>query len=303
MYRTLTPYLLIGAFALSFCQSKEQSGTIDPVAKSLEYQSWETTEKPQGSAAYLGLGTYAKCLCTAVFESNRKPEEYAENSGGMTLEEEYVDLVQYEIDYGQKNAKASLGDSIFRIATYVGDQGCILDIEKGLHFDPVKVITSLSDAESMDWPMGDKIEPLADHYPKKLLEKAADLAFDPQAITAAFLVVHKDNIILERYRAEITKDTQLESWSMGKSLTATFVGRLIQTGKLSLDQKAPVKEWQREGDPRADITIRNLLQMSSGLRFPSYGRTRNNSVAGSTSYDADGSINPHLSIYRINQHI
>lgn len=57
---------------------------------------------------------------------------------------------------------------------------------------------------------------------------------------------------------------------MGKSLTATLIGRLMQMGKLSLDQKAPVKEWQREGDPRGEITIRHLLNMSSGLRFPSH---------------------------------
>jgi CubicO group peptidase (beta-lactamase class C family) len=93
---------------------------------------------------------------------------------------------------------------------------------------------------------------------------------DARALTAAFLVIHRGNIIIEEYGPGVTKDTQLESWSMGKSLTATLIGRLIHMGKLTLDQKAPVAEWQREGDPRKEITIRNLLNMSSGLRFPSH---------------------------------
>lgn len=285
LLRTLTPSFIITAMALTGCQSKESGQAHDPVARSLQYQPWEITEKPVGSAAYLGLGTYAKCLCTAVFESMRMPEEFAANGGDVILEAEYLDQVRFEIDYDQKEATAFLGDSIQRAATYVGDQGCILDVEKGLHFKPVNVTSALPDAESMDWPMGDKTEPLADNYDQDLLAKAADHAFDPRAKTAAFLVIHKGHIILERYREGITRETQLESWSMGKSVTGTLIGRLIHQGKLSLDQPAPVEEWQREGDPRAAITIRNLLQMSSGLRFPSFGRTRDSTVAGSTSYD------------------
>ncbi len=42
---------------------------------------------------------------------------------------------------------------------------------------------------------------------------------------------------------------------MGKSLTATLIGVLVQQGLLSLDQPAPVREWQGKDDPRAAITI------------------------------------------------
>jgi CubicO group peptidase (beta-lactamase class C family) len=54
---------------------------------------------------------------------------------------------------------------------------------------------------------------------------------------------------------------------MGKSITATLIGLLIREGALSLDQPAPVPAWQAEGDPRKAITVRNLLNMSSGLHF------------------------------------
>jgi CubicO group peptidase (beta-lactamase class C family) len=54
---------------------------------------------------------------------------------------------------------------------------------------------------------------------------------------------------------------------MGKSLTATLMGILIQQGVYDLWQPAPIPEWQEEDDPRAKIRIGDLMRMSSGLRF------------------------------------
>jgi CubicO group peptidase (beta-lactamase class C family) len=46
---------------------------------------------------------------------------------------------------------------------------------------------------------------------------------------------------------------------------------LVADGLLSLDEPAPVPLWQRPGDPRAEITLRQLLQMRSGLRHTEAG--------------------------------
>jgi CubicO group peptidase (beta-lactamase class C family) len=288
----------IPTLLLLLCHCQFVSNT-DPVTKSLEYQAWEETEQPEGSAAYLGIGATAKCLCTAVFESGRDPMEAFRNSNGLVIEDDYARHTQYDVDFDKKQATIFLGDSISRTATYVGDQGCILDIEKGLQFTPVTVNSSLPPSESMQWPMGDLTNPVSKSYSQKILDEASEAAFDSMAFTAAFLVMHKGQIIIERYRPGIDKDTQLESWSMGKSLTTTLIGRLIQLDKLSLDQKAPVPEWQQEGDPRGEITIKNLLQMSGGLRFPAYGQTRDNRVASSGSYDAPTPLAqiPHIYVY------
>jgi len=240
------------------------------VETSLDYQSWESTQKPEGSAAYLGAGSYAKVLCSAVFGSRRAPDEAFQNSGRILLDEEYYEAVDYSIDFDAKKVSVTIGDSVLRSASFYGDQGCILDSPGGLKFKPVKVPSSLPDASTMDWPMGDNPSKISEEYSQKLLEKAKSEAFDPRALTAAFLVIHKGEIIIEHYDQGVDKNIQLESWSMGKSLTATLIGRLIKQGKLSLDQKAPVKEWSREGDPRGEITIRDLMQMSSGLRFSSH---------------------------------
>jgi CubicO group peptidase (beta-lactamase class C family) len=100
------------------------------------------------------------------------------------------------------------------------------------------------------------------------LDAAVNAAFaDPAALTAGFIVVHMGRIVAERYMAGITKDTQLESWSMGKSITSTLLALLVRDGTYTLEQPAPVALWQKPGDPRSNIRILDLLRMSSGLRF------------------------------------
>jgi CubicO group peptidase (beta-lactamase class C family) len=100
------------------------------------------------------------------------------------------------------------------------------------------------------------------------LESAVEAAFaNPADLTAALVVVHRGRLVAERYALGTGRDTQLESWSMGKSVTATLVGMLVQEGELRLDQPAPVAEWRHHGDPRGQITVAHLLRMSSGLRF------------------------------------
>ena len=80
--------------------------------------------------------------------------------------------------------------------------------------------------------------------------------------------MHKGRIIAERYGNGAHKDMPLESWSMGKSITGTLVGRLINEGAFKLEDPAPVPEWHKTpGDPRAKIRIMDVMRMSSGLRF------------------------------------
>jgi CubicO group peptidase (beta-lactamase class C family) len=95
-----------------------------------------------------------------------------------------------------------------------------------------------------------------------------DAAFQPASgTTAAFVVTHNGRVIAERYGEGITHETPLESWSMGKSLTATLMGVLMNDGVYKLDQPAPIPEWQQPGDPRAKTAIADILRMSSGLRI------------------------------------
>jgi len=229
--------------------------------------------RPQGTALELGLAGYAKVLCSAVFVSGRDPAEAAMNSGLFLMPSaEPAHKATWSIDRERKTARMSL-DGITREAGFYGDQGCIIHTpdRKGsqIFFKPVAVKTTLPDAASHAWPLGDA-EP---HTPsldidRAKLDAAVNAAFaDPEALTAAFVVLYRGYIVAERYMPGITKDTQLESWSMGKSIASTLFALLVKDGVYSLEQPAPVPEWQTSGDPRVKIRVIDLLHMSSGLRF------------------------------------
>ena len=81
------------------------------------------------------------------------------------------------------------------------------------------------------------------------------------------VVTWRGRLIAEQYAPGITEQTPLESWSMGKSVTATLMGVLIQQRAYQLWQPAPIPEWQEGKDLRSEIRIADLLHMSSGLRI------------------------------------
>lgn len=109
--------------------------------------------------------------------------------------------------------------------------------------------------------------------PTKALARAADELFtlDGLGETRALVVYHGGKLALERYAPGYDKDTRFVSWSMAKTVTAVMIGMLVADGQLRLDAPAPVPRWQRTGDPRAEITLRHLLQMRSGLEHTEAG--------------------------------
>jgi len=103
--------------------------------------------------------------------------------------------------------------------------------------------------------------------PKQELAREVDDLFAKEGLgeTRAVLVLKDGKIAAERYGEGYNEGTRFISWSMAKTITAVLVGMLVADGRLSLDEPAPVAMWQRPGDPRAEITLRHLLQMRSGL--------------------------------------
>ena len=103
--------------------------------------------------------------------------------------------------------------------------------------------------------------------PTRALARAADELFmlDGLGETRALVVYHGGALAVERYAPGYDKDTRFVSWSMAKTVTAVMIGMLVADGQLRLDAPAPVPRWERTGDPRAEITLRHLLQMRSGL--------------------------------------
>jgi CubicO group peptidase (beta-lactamase class C family) len=85
--------------------------------------------------------------------------------------------------------------------------------------------------------------------------------------TRALVVLSNGQRVYERYAPGYGPGVRLISWSMAKSLTSTLIGALVADRKLDLDAPAPVPAWRTTpGDPRAAITLRQLLHMESGIK-------------------------------------
>jgi len=242
------------------------------VARAKELELETVYVPPPGDALEHHTAGFAKTLCSAVFITGLDPDFAAENVGYFTGPyEERKHVTEKRIDRENRAVHLTLESGVVRTAKYLGDQGCVaLPVgEDTVHYTPVALKSNLPDAATTSWPMGDLLpeEPLPPELDADKVTAAVNAAFEPaEGLTAAFVVTWKGRIIGEKYRDGLDMHTSLESWSMGKSLTATLMGILIQQGVYQLDQPAPVPEWQEEGDPRAQIRIRDLLRMSSGLR-------------------------------------
>ena len=228
---------------------------------------------PPGDPLPHHISGFAKTLCSAVFVTGLDPEFAAANVGFFSGPYAYRrHVIQRVVDRERQRVHLTLPDGVVRTAKRNGDHGCVtLPVgHDDVFFDPVDIKTALPDPTATPWPLGDLLPggPLPAGIDAGKVRQAVEAAFEPaEALTAALVITHKGRIIGERYGPGITLHTPLESWSMGKSVTATLMGVLIQQGVYELFQPAPVPEWQAPGDPRRQIRIADLLRMSSGLRF------------------------------------
>ncbi len=112
---------------------------------------------------------------------------------------------------------------------------------------------------------GSIVEPLAEliaeHAASKVEEK------DPFGQSLALVVVQGGRIVAEQYGPTADVDTTLISWSMAKSMLHAAVGIAVADGTVDIDAPAAMSQWSDADDPRAAITMRDLLMMRSGLSW------------------------------------
>lgn len=229
----------------------------------------------------LALRDYAKLMCSAVFISDRTVEEAERNSGPLVTENtgssysafSEADRAQARVlvDRTRERVVVTFRDNAAGVARFYGDQGCVI-LPHGVDtafFKPQKVTTRLPPANSQPWPKGDVVNgPNTGEVDIARLRAAVDQAFaDPAGQTIAFVVVHKGQIVAERYALGANQHSLVDGASMGKSLLGALIGVLVNQGEFGLYDPAPVPEWQRTGDPRSKIRIADLMRMSGGLHF------------------------------------
>jgi CubicO group peptidase (beta-lactamase class C family) len=120
-----------------------------------------------------------------------------------------------------------------------------------------------------DNPYASQIESIANTYNNGSFEGYLD-----SSGTTAFLVVHDDELVYERYSDGYDETSVHTSFSMAKSFASALVGIAIDEGDIkSVDE--PITNYLPELLERDErfksITIRDLLTMSSGIKYEEGG--------------------------------
>jgi hypothetical protein len=223
----------------------------------------------------VGAGVAAELTCAGVFVSNRKLDDVVKND--ILRLSPLTKWNKYTLDTANQSVSVTALGLRTRTAIYRPGIGCTLlvdDTPERLR-EQAKGIPEAPESDSPEaWPKGDTVDltTLPAGVDRAALDKAVEESFTDETPakeidTRAIVVVYDGQIVAERYAPDFDRNTRLLGWSESKSVTAALIGTLIGDGHLSLDGLAPIAEWKHPGDPRNKITLRNLLNMSSGLVF------------------------------------
>ena len=84
--------------------------------------------------------------------------------------------------------------------------------------------------------------------------------------TVAYIVIHKDTIIAEKYYKGYSSNSSSNSFSMAKTLVSMMMGKALELGYInSLDDKVVDYIPELKGEFASDVRIIDLATMTSGL--------------------------------------
>ena len=218
---------------------------------------------PTNFSANIGVGTGmgAKLACSGHFLSGFDEDQIRNDLASYSPA---IDLFNITLDEQAGKATVDLLGLFNTSATYRKGIGCTLDQSDTAVIDGLEPPAEPKLDKNSLWPKGSRVrEPDSRLVETLSLSLTQDQAQGLQ--TRALIMVQGGRIVAEVYAPEITPDTPLMGWSQGKSLTALMLGWLEQHGLISVLERNLFPQWTE--DERTEISVKNLLQMSSGLDF------------------------------------
>jgi CubicO group peptidase (beta-lactamase class C family) len=239
--------------------------------------------------APVAAGYKAKVLCSVTFVSRRDIDprlapDISADSYRM------LRFFRARVDHELRTVTCSWLGLWPRTAIYRPGLGATLMFGPSI-CEPIatELIHTIPSGAATDCPRGNGSDPRSvsdkcEHAPSRpaaparsgrqpdVLRRTVDAAFtepSPRRLrrTRAVLVLHGGTIVAERYAPGFGPDSALPGWSVTKSVLSALVGILVGEKRLSLEDKALLPEWQLSDDPRAAISVEDLLRMRSGLAF------------------------------------
>jgi len=220
---------------------------------------WDISPREIPDAVALATGMGAKLACSGQYLSGFDAARSADDLASYSLLTRLLVLRTVT----PPGVSASLLGGPGAVARFRPGLGCTLEYGDNSPLDTVRVRPPAVSADEL-WPQGGQAGP-ADPRMEALLAAVMEADNEAGFDTRALLVVRDGRILGEAYAPGIGVTTPLLGWSMGKTVTAILLGRLQALGKLSVAERGLFPDWS--GDERKNISLENLLQMSSGLLF------------------------------------
>ncbi len=144
---------------------------------------------------------------------------------------------------------------------------------------------------------GDTVRPLPAGEPLAL-DVDLDAYFAEQRV-AGLVVLVDGQVVLERYGLGFGPQGRWTSFSVAKSLTSTLVGAALQDGAIrSLDDKVSAYIPDLAGSVYDDVTVRQLLTMTSGVAWNEDYADPQSDVARFNSHVAEDGVDATVSYMR-----
>ena len=209
----------------------------------------------------VGASYGAKIVCSNVFIAHRDPQAVLADdvqAPGHPL----LKYLRVRVDQQTKTVHADfLGLLGKGLAVYRPGTGCAAVPDGDLaqanqyRYTPMRIWSA---SPNVPWPTGS----MTDTVP------AVQAVVNDGALAGpgmrGLVVIHRGRLVAQRYGAGFGVSTPLLGWSMTKTVTAALVGIEIAKGNLTPERKG---FWPEQADPRAQVTLAQLMSMTSGLQF------------------------------------
>ncbi|MEJ6790845.1 serine hydrolase [Brevundimonas sp. BR2-1] len=228
---------------------------------------------PSASVRAMAAGYKALTVCSALKNAEAagatRTLESIEANELTGIYPELDPLVrEMPVEIGERSVSAAWDDAMPpRTAVYSPGRGCAIQ--------PVGWVGQSPEMFRPGLRVNEAFETAEPRGNAALLNEAVEQAFEggygEGANTTAVLVLQNDRIVAEEYALGFSADTPQRTWSVAKSLAGTVIGAAVQRGEADVNRPAAIPDWGREGDPRAAITLDQLMRMASGLTSDTAG--------------------------------
>ncbi len=209
-------------------------------------------------------GFAAKNVASGIFVAGRTQESIE----ALDINFFPVNLANTVVDKEKKIVTSDFFGFGKQTVVYREGLGCTLIGDKTIaevKNQKCEIATQKSPYKNEYWPMGDVDYDTTLSFVNEAKLNAAMQSALKEGNTRSVLVAYDTLVKWEAYSDGFDENTPILGWSMSKSITSAMLGVLARQGKINIDNKSILKEWKN--DDRKKISIRNLLNMTSGLHW------------------------------------